>query len=468
MKMTLRRKLSFGFIIAVIGSIIIASSISNFMINKRFNEYLVEEHKEKINQIIVTIEDMYKEENGFQGLKYDEIKRYAVLNELYIKIEDINQNTIFTSGDVHLQHKNMMEEMMGNKMGSMMGNVNKLNLGEYKEEEQVLQKNSVSFGKIIIGYFGTSYLSSGAITFRMTLNQSFIIAMIITLMFGLVISWFLSRQLANPLVKIKEVANSMRKGNLDARSCIKTNTAEIQELSSAINYLAKTLQQQEELRKRLTSDMAHEIRTPLTTLKTHVEALMDGIWEPTKERLEVFYEELERLTKLVDNLRNISKLEKAETTLYKSNVNITEEITKVVEAFNPQYEKSGFKIITNLQNDIYGLLDKDKFKQVMHNLLSNSYKYLNNNGIVKISLTSIKDKIIIIVEDNGDVINEKDLKHIFERFYRSDVSRNKTTGGTGLGLTITKTIVEAHGGQIKVESKVNFGTKFTIEIPRIS
>ncbi|WP_434303642.1 ATP-binding protein [Clostridium botulinum] len=464
MKMSLKKKLSLGFLIAVIGSIIIASSISNYMINNRFNEYLVQEHKNKINQIIVAIEDMYKEDKGFQALKYDEIKRYAVLNELYIEIKDKKGSKIFTSGDDHLKHRSMMNSMMGHGMGNMMGKMKNLDLGDYKEEEQWLKKNNVTFGKITIGYFGTSYLSNGALTFKRTLNHSFIVSMVITFILGLILSWILSKQLSKPLVKIKEIANTMRMGNLNIRSNIKSNTTEIQELSNSINYLAETLQQQEALRKRLTSDMAHEIRTPITTLKTHVEAIIDGIWEPTEERLQVFYEELERLTNLVNNLRNISKLEKAETVVNKTNLNITKEIEKVVETFNPLYEKSGFKIVTKLEKDVYGFIDKDKLKQIMHNLLSNSHKYLNEDGLVKVSLSKGKDKIFIKVEDNGEGIPKEDLPHIFERFYRSDVSRNKTTGGTGLGLTITKTLVEAHGGHIRVESELGVGTKFIIEI----
>ncbi|MBD5638662.1 HAMP domain-containing histidine kinase [Clostridium botulinum] len=464
MKMSLKKKLSLGFLIAVIGSIIIASSISNYMINNRFNEYLVQEHKNKINKIIVAIEDMYKEDKGFQALKYDEIKRYAVLNELYIEIKDKKGSKIFTSGDDHLKHRSMMNSMMGHRMGNMMGKMKNLDLGDYKEEEQWLKKNNVTFGKITIGYFGTSYLSNGALTFKRTLNHSFIVSMVITFILGLILSWILSKQLSKPLVKIKEIANTMRMGNLNIRSNIKSNTTEIQELSNSINYLAETLQQQEALRKRLTSDMAHEIRTPITTLKTHVEAIIDGIWEPTEERLQVFYEELERLTNLVNNLRNISKLEKAETVVNKTNLNITKEIEKVVETFNPLYEKSGFKIVTKLEKDAYGSIDKDKLKQIMHNLLSNSHKYLNEDGLVRVSLSKEEDKIFIKVEDNGEGIPKEDLPHIFERFYRSDVSRNKTTGGTGLGLTITKTLVEAHGGHIRAESELGVGTKFIIEI----
>ncbi|MBP2022862.1 signal transduction histidine kinase [Clostridium punense] len=465
MNMSLKRKLSLGFLAVVICSLIITSLISNLMITKRFNEYLVEEHRVKINEVVAAIEDMYSKKNKFQGFKYDEIRRYAELNELYIEIVDINDNKVYTSGDAHLRHRNMMETMMGRGMGQMMGNMGSLNLGDYKEEKLIIKKDNEAFGKVTIGYFGTSYLSNAAITFKMTLGQSFIVSMVITLILGLAVSFVLSRQISKPLVKIKEIANTMRTGNLTVRSSVNTNTTEIQELSSSINYLAETLQQQEALRKRLTSDMAHEIRTPLTTLKTHVEALIDGVWEPTKERLEVFYEELERLTKLVDNLRNLSKLEKPEITINKTRQNITKEITKVVETFIPLYEKNEFQIITNLQNDVYALMDVDKFKQILYNLLSNAFKYLSIGGLVKISLSKIKNKVIIVVEDNGEGIPEKDLPHIFERFYRSDVSRNKTTGGTGLGLTITKNLVEAHGGNIRVESKVGTFTRFIIELP---
>ncbi len=196
-----KEKLSLGFLIAVIGSIIIASSISNYMINNRFNEYLVQEHKNKINQIIVAIEDMYKEDKGFQALKYDEIKRYAVLNELYIEIKDKKGSKIFTSGDDHLKHRSMMNSMMGHGMGNMMGKMKNLDLGDYKEEEQWLKKNNVTFGKITIGYFGTSYLNNGALTFKRTLNHSFIVSMVITFILGLILSWILSKQLQNLWLK---------------------------------------------------------------------------------------------------------------------------------------------------------------------------------------------------------------------------------------------------------------------------
>ncbi|MFT8313012.1 MAG: HAMP domain-containing sensor histidine kinase [Clostridium sp.] len=467
MKITLGKKLSLGFLIALIGSLVITSIISNLRISNEFSKYLVDEHNTKINEIVKFIEDSYNKDNGFSSDSQETMVRNSNMNELYIEVRDNSGNIIFSSGNSYMQHKNMMNSMMGGGKSSMMGGLSNINSGEYKEEKHELNKDNSVVGTIIIGYYGSSYFSSNSLTFINNLNQSFIISFFITLIFGLLISFLLSRQIASPLEKITKVASDMRRGNLSVRSNIKSNTKEIEELASSINYLAETLQNQEELRKRLTSDMAHEIRTPLTTLKTHVEALIDGIWEPSKERFQVFYEELDRLSKLVNNLRNISKLEQAGITLNKSKFNLSSEIINIVDTFKPIFMRKNCLIITEITENIIVYMDKDNLKQILHNLLSNANNYLEINGRVKVALFQKKDHIIIEVEDNGIGISEKDLPYIFERFYRSDISRAKNTGGSGLGLTITKSLVEANGGKIQVESKMGEGTIFRVKFPKI-
>jgi two-component system, OmpR family, sensor histidine kinase BaeS len=466
MKISLMKKLSIVFLVTVMGAIIIVSFISNYMIGKTFNNYLVDEHKDKVNKITTIVQDLYKDKTGFSNFNKDEILRYAVLEELYIQVKDTSGNIVFDSGNSHLQHKNMMESMMGNMMKNGMGKHSNMNVGEYKEENYSLVKDKKNIGTIIVGYFGTSYLSQGALTFKMTLNHSFIISGFIALLFGLGVSFILAKQLTNPLLKITKTANEMRKGNLAVRSEVKTKTKEIEELSASINYLAETLQSQEMLRKRLTSDMAHEIRTPLTTLKTHVEALLDGIWEPTEERLQSFYDEIERLINLVNNLRNLAKLEQAESKLNKTKFNLSSELEKIILSFEPLYSKNNHIIMSSIDKNVWAQMDKDKVKQIMHNLLSNSYKYLKPQGIVLVELKKEKEDISIKVKDNGIGIPEKDIPYIFERFYRTDLSRDKSTGGSGIGLTITKSLVESHGGKISVESKEGEGSTFIVEFPK--
>lgn len=461
MKLSLMKKLSLGFLLAILGSIILTSLISNYNVEKEFKKYLVDEHKVKIDSIIEVVEEVYNEQNSFSNINKSELQRYAEMQQFYIEVKDSDNATIYSSGNFHLHHNSMMQNMMGSSMHNFSG----MNIGEYTENEYPLLVNNNKIGTITIGYFGTSYLSSGSVTFIKTLNHSFIISAFIALIFGLIISIIISKQLSKPLVKITETANEMRNGNLKVRALVDTSTKEIDKLANSINYLAETLNNQEMLRKRLTSDMAHELRTPLTTLKTYVEAFIDGIWEPTAEKLESFYEEIERLTKLVDNLRNLSKLEQANVNLNKSKVNLSYELGKIIDAFKPLYFKEGYDLIYNITPEIEILIDKDKFKQIMNNLLLNSYKYLKPNGKVEVILKKENQNITIKVIDNGIGISEKDLPYIFERFYRSDISRTKNTGGSGIGLTITKSLVEAHRGKIYVESKLNEGTTFTIKFP---
>ncbi|ERI89561.1 ATPase/histidine kinase/DNA gyrase B/HSP90 domain protein [Clostridiales bacterium oral taxon 876 str. F0540] len=458
MKLSLMKKLSLGFLSAVLGSIILASFISNYTVGKEFKKYLVDEHKTKVDNAIKIINDLYSTEQNPSSASTQEIQRYAQLQELYIEVHDLNNNILYSSGNSYLQHSSMM----GNMMGGMMNGFSGMNIGEYTENKYPLVANNKNIGTIVIGYFGTSYLSSASVTFLRTLNHSFMLSAIAALFFGFIISVIISRQLSRPLVKITETANKMRTGDLEVRANINTSTKEIDELSNSINYLAETLNNQEMLRKRLTSDMAHELRTPLTTLKTHVEAFMDGVWEPTNERFETFYEEIERLTKMVDNLRNLAKLEQSNLNLTKSTINLSDELEKIIDTFKPLYIKKNYELSSSIAPGIIAIIDKDKFKQIMNNLISNSYKYLKPNGKVHVLLQKEKQNIIIKVIDNGIGIPEKDLPYIFERFYRTDLSRNKNTGGSGIGLTITKAFVEAHGGKIYVESKVDEGTTFIV------
>ena len=462
MKMSLMKKLSIGFLLTAIVSILIASLVSNNMIGKKFNTYLIDEHKTKVDKIATIIDGLYNEQTGFStGIK-EEILRYANADELYIEVKDLNGVVVFTSGSSNLQKKSMTGPMMN----SMMKNFSGINPGQYTEDSYPLTKNNKETGTIVFGYYGTSFFNTGAITFKMTLNHSFFVSIFIALFFGLIISIFLSKQISSPLTKITDTANRVRNGDLEARSQVSSKTKEIVDLNVSINYLAETLQAQELLRKRLTSDMAHELRTPLTNLKSHIEALLDKVWEPTEEMLKSFYEEIQRLIKLVEGLNDIAKLEQTNLNLNKSEFNLSFELQKIITSFEPLYNNSSSKIHSNLTPNVEVLMDKDKLKQVMYNLLSNSLKYSKINEEVLLTLKCENDSIIIEVKDNGIGISENDLPFIFERFYRSDKSRDKNTGGTGIGLTIVKAIVESHKGTIIVNSTLGEGSTFVLTFPK--
>ena len=202
MKMSLMKKLSLGFLLTTIVSILIASLVSNYMIGKKFNNYLIDEHKTKVNKIATIINGLYDEQTGFSTSAKEEVLRYSNAEELYIEIKDKNGVIIFTSGNLNLQKKNMM----GSMMNSMMNNFSAINPGEYTEDKYPLIKNNKEIGSILFGYYGTSYLNAAALTFKMTLNQSFFLSAFIALIFGLIVSVLLSKQIFAPLTKITDTA----------------------------------------------------------------------------------------------------------------------------------------------------------------------------------------------------------------------------------------------------------------------
>lgn len=460
--MSLSKKLTLSFIFSIIISIVITSFISNTMINNKFDVYLIEEQNKKFEKIRNDINELFIEEG--ENITSEDISNYASLEGIYIEIKGLNNDIICHSNNISNLHRGMMGDMM--RRHRRMTNSNIIdNGGNYVEKTFSLLDGDKIIGRLVIGYIDNSHLTESAIIFKDTLAMSFFISGIITIILGFIISVFLSRGLTNPLVNITNTANQMRNGNLESRSNVKTDTKEIFELSYSINYLAETLEKQEDLRKRYASDIAHELRTPLTTLKSHIEAMIDGVWEPNNEHLSILMGEIDRLTKLVEDLKNTFKALESELNVNKTNFNISNVLKGIISGFDPLFKKNNYILEYSIEENVEISMDKDRLKQIIYNLLSNAMKYLNDDGKVVVSLTSEKKNVKIIVEDNGTGIKEEDLPLIFERFYRSDMSRNKETGGAGLGLSITKSLVEAHGGSIYVESKYGEGTKFTIILP---
>ncbi|SHH90065.1 Histidine kinase-, DNA gyrase B-, and HSP90-like ATPase [Sporanaerobacter acetigenes DSM 13106] len=200
----------------------------------------------------------------------------------------------------------------------------------------------------------------------------------------------------------------------------------------------------------------------MTTLRTHVEAFIDEVWEPDKGHLLILHEEINHLEQLIQNLREVSKLEETELILNKSYFNISNEIQKIVQSFIPLFKKDNYEINFKIEPDISVLMDKDKYRQIMYNLISNAHNFLNKNGKISVDLSKQANNIIIHIEDNGIGISKNDLPHIFERYFRSKTSINKQTKGSGLGLSIVKSLVETHNGTINVKSTLGKGTIFTI------
>ena len=453
--MKLSRKLNLSFIIAILISIATISIISTIMINNRFENYLVRERENKFNRISSEINELFT--NIDSNLEEMDILHYALTEDINIKIVDTNNKLVYNS-----------DRKMGMGMGmngGMMNRNRRIPAGTYIEKSYPLIENGKNIGSLVIGYIDNSYLTDSALIFKGTLSKSILLSSFITIILGVLISMYLSKNLTAPLVDIRNTAIDIRQGNLNSRSNIETNTLEIKDLSDSINYLGETLIKEENSRKAYASDISHELRTPLTTLKTHLEAMVDGVWEANEEHLNILLQEVDRLSNFSDDLSDSFKSQVYKLDLNKTEFNVSNELKDIITAFTPVYNKDNFILEYSIEDNVEIKFDKAKFNQIINNLLTNSKKYLASDGKVTVELKKDKKNILIKIADNGTGIKADDLPHIFDRFYRVDSSRNKGTGGSGLGLSIVKSLVEAHGGIITMASVYGEGTIVDITLP---
>lgn len=287
---------------------------------------------------------------------------------------------------------------------------------------------------------------------------------IISIVFAAIAGIILAGKISVPVKAATRAAKDIAQGNYNNRINTDICTMELSELGNAVNHMAESLDNQEMLRRRLTSDVAHELRTPVANVSSNIEAIIEGVLEPTNERLSSCYNELERITGIITELEKLRQIEGENMILHIGHVDIYELAKEVKLIFENEMSKK------NIRCDIIGehidvCVDKDKMSQVLNNLISNAVKYTDNYGNIQITVIQENENVVITVEDNGCGIDDNDIQYIFERFYRTDKSRNRSTGGAGIGLTITRAIVQLHGGTIHVESKKGVGSLFKVTIP---
>ncbi len=321
-------------------------------------------------------------------------------------------------------------------------------------------------GNIKIGSYGLLYYMDNDVDFLKEINKVITSIGIVMVLITIFIAILISNNISKPVEVVSNMANLIGDGDYDNKIDYDSNIVEIDVLIKSINNLSAKLEEQENLRKRLTTDISHELRTPLTSIQTHLEAMIDGIWEPDTERLNSVNEEVIRLTNLVNQLQNLAKFDSEKSKLNLAKVNVKNLIMNVVYNNQGKALEKNINIECDLES-IDSYLDKDKISQVIVNLLSNAIRYTNNGGKIFISSYKENNNLKIQFKDNGIGIPKENIKYIFERFYRVDESRSKNTGGIGVGLTIVKSIIDLHQGTIEVRSELNKGSEFIVILPNL-
>lgn len=458
-KYSLKLKLSLSYALVALLLVASVSLISNLFFRSQFEQYMIRQQDSKNREVVSQIEQQYaKSAAGEQVL--ETIGVSALERGLIIKVTDPS-GTVLWDATVHNNgFCRQMLENMANEMQSRSPNFK----GAYEEKNYPLLVGVKAEGTVSVGYYGPFYYSADDADFINTLNQVLMGVGLASLFLAILIGIYMAKRISDPIARAIGAAENIARGNYQDKIHTESNTLELDRLTASINSLSHELENQEALRKRLTTDIAHELRTPLTALQGNMEALIDGIWEPDKERFESCHEEILRLTRLVSDLERLAQLEDENTGLKLTLVDLKELADKAVKSFEAELHKK--QIHACIEGEpVFLEADTDKLRQVFVNLIFNSIKYTPDGGRIDLKLSQNKETAVIEISDTGAGISQEDLPFIFERFYRTDKSRNSRSGGSGIGLTIVKKIVELHHGSISAESELNRGTRFFIVLP---
>lgn len=458
---SLRTRLSLSYVMLAIISVILINILTGIFLDKPFREYAQKNQEQRYREIVSTLSGQYRD-GQWDVAGIENIGVVALEQSTIIKVLDSSGNIIWDA----TKHNN---GMCRNIIEQMARNVSSRYPGvksSYTEiPYPIVTSDLHTVGTVRIGSYGPYYLNDRDLAFLGTLNLLLMAVGIFSILFALILGNFMAKRLSSPISSVIGAARSISKGLFSRRITGNSRTREINQLTQTINDLAETMGKQELLRKRLTSDVAHELRTPVATLQSHIEAMIDGIWEPDPERLRSCQEEIVRIGKMVGDLEKLARYESENMTPNREHFDLSELVKHQLQNFENEFLNKN--IAAEFQGSTETIFaDRDKISQVVVNLISNAIKYTQPGGRVRVFVKGSEDVTELVVKDNGQGIPEEDLPYIFERFYRADKSRNRMTGGSGIGLTITKAIVEAHGGSIEVHSTVGVGSEFIVMLPK--
>lgn len=323
-------------------------------------------------------------------------------------------------------------------------------------------------GNGMMGMNGNGAMSQLYVDFRASFNEALMYAALAAMVAAVLLSALFSRSVIAPVQTMSLATQRIAEGRYDERVQVNGDD-ELAQLAARFNQMAEKLDQVESMRRRLIGDVSHELRTPLTAIKGSMEGLMDGVLPANDETYQQVHAEAERLNRLVDDLQELSRVEARAYQLDIKALDVSALVKTVSKRLAPRFESKRITLDLELAPDIPRILaDEDRAVQVLTNLTGNALQYTPEGGRITISAKRINNnEVQIAIQDTGIGIPPEHLANIFDRFYRVDKSRSRQNGGgSGIGLTIARALVEAHGGRIWAESKgEGWGSTFAFTLP---
>ena len=433
---SLTRKLFFAFLLVSIISVGLVGLTVGGILARQFQSFIDAQSQTAISGQLL---DYYRENGG-----WDEVGSAAIDNRMTLDVGeafvlDADGNIVLPIGE-NLDARLWWQEQI--------------------QQEILLEVDGEIIGRIVAEPIGQEFLT--------TVRNTLIVASLGAIVIAFLLARLISRTLTRPVRELTEATQAVARGAPAPVVPVLTRD-EVGTLAQSFNQMNAELTRSRELRRQLTADIAHELRTPLGLVLGHTEALRDGILPPSAETFSIIHDETVRLNRLVLDLRTLSMAEADELTLEVAEVDVKELLKSVALAHAATAAQAGVTVSTQFDSAELPLLSVDggRIAQVLNNLVANALRYVSEGGEVLLSTENdpSNNQIILAVKDDGVGISAEKLPYIFERFYRADKSRSRALGGSGLGLAIAKSLVERHGGELSAESELGKGTTFFIKLP---
>jgi signal transduction histidine kinase len=419
-----------------------------------FTNYLRENREKNINLIEeLAIQDFAGSGNLMSDRMNGLMHEQAMTENLFYQIYDA-KGQLVADTTVMLG----MMANMGMQSGSRLDKDYQSSMYDLKLDQKIIGSMKV---------FYPNRLLEEDFSFLKQIKQNIYIAVIVTVFLSFFFSILFSKRLSAGFNQLSKAVHKLREHKWHTRVQVEDLTEELKPIGHSFNDLALSLAKEEVLRKQFTADLAHELRTPLATLRSQIEAYQDGIWEPTPKRLQQSHDELMRLVRLVNELEKLLAAENPQIKLQKINIEAGKMVAHIENQFSPLFREKGVQLnISRTTTEHWFQADHDRVVQILTNIVNNALQYTPSGKNVEISIVEKENLTGFSVKDEGIGIREEDVPFLFERFYRGEKSRDRKTGGIGIGLSIVKALVDAHKGEIKIESKLNTGTTVTVLFPK--
>lgn len=316
--------------------------------------------------------------------------------------------------------------------------------------------------------------------FLHSVNQWIWVAGLVTAIVAALAGYLFAKRITSPLKELAAASNKIAEGDFSHRVDIATGD-EIDQLAVSFNSMAENIEATNRLRRRFLADIVHEIKTPLTVLRGNLEAMLDGVIEPTPKKLAAIHTETLLLARLLDDLKDLTLAEERQLRLNMREESITDVVRKVAEMFEPRASEDSKRFSVELAEGLPAVrIDPDRISQVLYNLIANAFQCTSEGDYIKVRVEKLAaaepagmmdavadgaPAVLISIEDSGSGISNQDLEHVFDHFYRVDESRSRKSGGSGIGLAIVKRLVEAHNGRVWAKSELGKGSTFFFTLP---